>query len=331
MGTSPPLRPLISVVMPTYNGEKYIASALDSIHSEGTQGVEVVVVDDGSSDRTAEIVQEFSKKMQVRIITPGRIGNWVAVTNLGLYEATGEWACFLHDDDLWLPGRISRLRAEMGKAKGVLVLHDAKFVGPEGQVLGPWTCPLREGNVQADQFIEHLLVQNFIAICSPLFMRRAVVESGGMDEKLWHTADWDLWLRLGSLGPVRYVPEALSAFRIHPASQTVTHPLHPAEWEQQLTTVFFRHFPRWSATGKRRAMVEEAAMASFAVNAALAAASRGQPLRWRGPLLKLLALGPSGCRRYVRDSRIVERVGSRLKLRRSLIGTLQRKVVSTSR
>ncbi len=321
MGTVPPLRPLISVVMPTHNGEKYIASALDSIRSEGTQGIEVVVVDDGSSDRTAEIVQEFSKNMHVRMISPGRIGNWVAVTNLGLREAAGDWACFLHDDDLWLPGRICRLRAEMEKAKGALVLHDATFVGPKGQALGLWTCPLREGNVEAGQFMEHLLVQNFIAICSPLFLRKAVIESGGMDEKLWHTADWDLWLRLGSLGPVRFVPEALSAVRIHSASQTMTHSLRPGEWEQQLTSVFHRHFSRWSAAEKRGAKVEQAAMASVAVNAALAAASRGEPLRWKGPLLKLLALGPSGLHRYVRDSRIVQRVGSRLKLRRSLIGT----------
>ena len=321
METFPPLHPLISVVMPTYNGEKYIASALNSIHSEGTQGIEVVVVNDGSTDRTAEIAREFSKKMEVRLISPGRIGNWVAVTNLGLKEATGEWACFLHDDDLWLSGRISRLRAEIRNAKGAMVLHDAKFVGPEGQALGSWTCPLRQGDVEPDQLLEHLLVQNFVAICSPLFLRKAVLESGGLDEKLWHTADWDLWLRLGSLGPVRFLPEALSAVRVHPASQTMTHSLPPGEWEQQLTTVFHRHFARWNASETRRAKVERAAMASVVVNSALAAASRGQPLTWKPPLLRLLVLGPSGLHRYLRDSRIVQRVGSRLKVRHSLAGS----------
>jgi glycosyltransferase involved in cell wall biosynthesis len=317
--------------MPVHNGERFIAAALESVRGQDNEGIELVFVDDGSTDRTLEIVSDFAKFLRIRLISPGRIGNWVTVTNLGLREAWGDWACFLHHDDLWLPGRIARLRGEMEKAEGALVLHNAMFVSPDGQRLGPWTCPLPEGVVSPDRFLERLLVQNFIAIPSPVFRRSAAIDSGGLDEALWHTADWDLWLRLGAMGPIRFIADTLSAFRVHPASQTVTHSLRPGEWEQQLTTVFLRHFPRWNATGKRRAMVEEAAMASVAVNAALAAASRGQPLRWKGPLLKLLALGPSGWRRYVRDSRIVERVGSRLKLRRSLIGTLHRKVVSTSR
>lgn len=312
-----PVHPLISVVMPTYNGEKYIASALESIRSEEARDVEVVVVNDGSTDRTAEIAQEFSTKMPLRLIAPGRIGNWVKATNLGLNEARGEWACFLHDDDLWLPGRIRRLQAEIAKAKGALVVHDARFVGPDGRILGAWTCPLQEGNVEAAQFLEHLLVQNFVAICAGTFVRKAVLESGGMDETLWHTADWELWLRMGSLGPVRVVREALSAVRIHHASQTMTHRLGPGEWEQQLTTVFQRHFSRWSGAGKPRAMVEEAAMASVAINAALAAGWRGEPVRWQDPVWKLVALGPWGLRRYLRDSRIVERLVPRLKLRRA--------------
>jgi glycosyltransferase involved in cell wall biosynthesis len=311
----------LSVIMPVHNGERFIAAALESVCGEDIERIELVLVDDSSSDRTLDIVRDFAKLLPIRLITPGRIGNWVTATNLGLREARGDWACFLHQDDLWLPGRIARLRGEMEKAEGALVLHNAMFVGPDAQRLGPWTCPLPEGVVLPDRFIERLLVQNFIAIPSPVFRRSAAIDSGGLDEALWYTADWDLWLRLGAMGPIRFIADTLSAFRVHPASQTVTHPLRPAEWEQQLTTVFLRHFPRWNAAGRRRARVEEAAMASVAVNSALAAASRGQPLRWKGPLLKLLALGPLGWHRYVRDSRIVERVGSRRKLGRSLIGT----------
>ena len=314
------MSPLLSVIMPVHNGERFVAAALGSVCGEDTERIELVVVDDGSSDRTVDIVGDYAKLLPIRLITPGRIGNWVTVTNLGLREATGDWACLLHQDDLWLPGRMAQLRGEMEKAEGTLVLHNSMFVGPDGQKLGPWTCPLPEGVVPPDRFIERLLVQNFIAIPSPVFRRGAAIDSGGLDEALWFTADWDLWLRLGAMGPIRFIPETLSAFRVHLAAQTVTHPFHTGEWEQQLTTVFLRHFARWHGTGKRRARVEEAAMASVAVNAALAAASHGQPLPWKGPLLKLLALGPSGWRRYLRDSRIVQRVGSRLKLRRSLIG-----------
>jgi hypothetical protein len=302
--------------MPVYNGERFIAAALESVRGQH-EGIELVIVDDGSSDRTLDIVRDFAKVLPIRLLTPRRIGNWVAVSNIGLREATGDWACFLHQDDLWLPGRIERLRGEMESAEDALVLHNAIFVGPDGRELGPWTCPLPEGDVPQERFIERLLIQNFIAIPSPVFRRNAAIGSGGLDEGLWFSADWDLWLRLGALGPVRFIAETLSAFRVHPASQTAARKVLPEEWETQLTTVLARHLQNLAVTGNLRAKVERAGMASIAVNSALLAASRGEPVSPSQVFLKLLALGPSGWHRYVRDSRIVQRVRSRLKAQRS--------------
>lgn len=303
---------LLSVVMPTYNGEKFIGAALESVRGVGDEGIELVIVDDGSSDRTLEIIHDFTKLLPIRLITPGRIGNWVAATNLGLREATGDWACFLHQDDLWLPNRIARLREAMEHAEGALVLHNAQFIGPGGQTLGPWTCPLPQGVVPSSLFIERLLIQNFIAIPSPVFRRTVAVDSGGLDEALWFTADWDLWLRLGAIGPVSFVAETLCSFRVHPASQTVARKLQPNEWEQQLTTVLARHLPSWAMHGERTRLVEQVAMASVAVNSMLAGVSRGESVRTWDVLFQLLALGPSGWLRYLRDSRIMQRVRSRL-------------------
>lgn len=307
---------MLSVIMPTYNGDKFISAALESVRAQYNEEIELIVVDDGSSDRTLDIVHSFLKLIPIRLLTTGRSGNWVAVSNLGLREAKGDWACFLHQDDLWLPGRFARLRHEMEIAEGSLVIHDAIFIGRNGERLGPWTCPLPEGVVPSDPFIEHLLVQNFIAIPSPVFRRRAAIDSGGLDEGLWYAADWDFWLRLGALGPVRFVAETLSAFRIHSESQTMARKVLPNEWEQQLTTVLGRHFPKWSLTGKRSRSVEQVAMASIAVNSLLSAVSRGEPVRRSKVLRQMLALGPSGWHRYMRDSRIVQRVNSRLKARR---------------
>jgi GT2 family glycosyltransferase len=301
--------------MPTYNGDRFIAAALESMRGQH-DGIELVIVDDGSTDRTIEIVRSFAGALPIRLITPGRLGNWVAVTNLGLREAVGEWACFLHQDDLWLPGRLERLRNEMANPKGALILHNAMFVGPDGQGLGLWTCPFREGTIPSNEFIERLLVQNFIAIPSPVFRREAVIHSGGLDEALWFSADWDLWLRLGAVGSVRFIDEVLSAFRIHPASQTAARKLQPNEWKQQLTTVLERHLESWPVTGRTRTKVERIALASIAVNSALSASSRGERVKPGAVLRQLIALGPAGWRRYLRDSRIVERVVSRLKVQR---------------
>jgi glycosyltransferase involved in cell wall biosynthesis len=310
------MAPYLSVVMPTYNGEQFIAAALESVREQCDDGVELVVVDDGSTDRTLDIVRGFADSLPIRMLTPARLGNWVAVTNLGLREAAGDWACFLHQDDLWLPGRLKCLRTEMESSQSALIIHNAMYIDPNGRGVGPWTCPFSDGIIPSDQFLERLLVQNFMAIHSPVFRRGAVIESGGLDEALWFSADWDLWLRLGALGPVRFIEETLSAFRVHPASQTAARKLQPNEWEQQLTTVLFRHLRSWPVTGKLRTSVERAAMASIAVNSALSAAARGEPVQPLAVLLQLLALGPSDGHRYLRDSRIVERVRSRLKARR---------------
>ena len=302
--------------MPTYNGEEFVAAALQSVRRQQRDGIEVVVVDDGSTDRTLEIVRSFASELPLRLVTPGRMGNWVAATNIGLREASGEWACFLHQDDLWLPGRLARLWSEMESAAGSLIVHNASYVGPAGQDLGSWTCPFTSGSIAPALFVERLLVQNFLAIPSPLFRRSALIGTGGLNEALWFSADWDAWLRLAALGPVRLIAEQFCAFRIHPASQTAARRVQPNEWEEQLSTVLVEHLKTWPVTGGARRSVERVARASIAVNAALSAASRGEPVHYGRVLLQLLALGPVGWRRYLRDSRIVQRVTSRLKLHR---------------
>ena len=172
--------------------------------------------------------------------------------------------------------------ARDGNTESIFIIHNATYVGPDGRTLGPWTCPFSPGTVPPALFIERLLVQNFIAIPAPVFRRDIVVHTGGMDEALWFSADWDLWLRLGALGPVAFIAEALTAFRIHPASQTAARKLKPNEWDEQLTTVLARHIENWPAKGKLRASVERVAVASIAVNSALSLASRGGPTKpWK--------------------------------------------------
>ncbi|MGA3227718.1 MAG: glycosyltransferase [Acidobacteriaceae bacterium] len=308
------MSPILSIVMPTYNGGQFIAAALESVRQQQDDRIELVIVDDGSTDDTLDIVRSFARVLPIRLITPGRIGNWVAATNLGLREATGDWACLLHQDDLWLPGRLERIRPEMENTEGVFILHNATYVGPDGRTLGAWTCPFSPGTVPPALFIERLLIQNFIAIPSPVFRRDVVVHTGGMDEALWFSADWDLWLRLGALGPVGFIAETLTAFRIHPASQTAARKLQPNEWDEQLSTVLVRHMENWPPKGRLRSSVERVAMASIAVNSALSIASRGGPIKPGRVLWQLFTLGPLGWWRYLRDSRIVQRVQSRLKL-----------------
>ena len=305
----------LSVVMPTYNGAAYLGAALESVRREDLDGVEVIAVDDGSTDATPDILREHSRTMPLRVVTRERVGNWVATTNAGLREASGKCACFLHQDDLWLPGRLSALRAEFDRGlESALVVHPAVFVGPNGEPLGRWSCPLPSATrlVASELFLERLLVQNFIAIPSPMFDREAVLRSGGMDESLWYTADRDLWLRLGRLGPVRYLPTRLAAFRVHRGSQTLARPSDSEDRRRQLRTVVDRHLPALGG----RASLKRVAEFSVEFNVILAGAAGGEDVRWSPLLASLLSLGPAGWFRYWRHSRIGERVTARLRLRK---------------
>ena len=73
--------------MPTYNGERFIAAALESVREQHDDAIELVIVDDGSTDHTLDIVRDFASVLPIRLITPGRLGNWVAVSNLGLRDS----------------------------------------------------------------------------------------------------------------------------------------------------------------------------------------------------------------------------------------------------
>jgi glycosyltransferase involved in cell wall biosynthesis len=301
-------RPWLSIVMPAWNGERYLQAALESVRHEGTQGYEIVAVDDGSTDRTLEILRSWATLLPLRIVErPGR-GNWVAASNAALREARGRYACFLHQDDLWLPGRLAAIVRE-AKAKPALIVHSAMFVGPGGETLGPWRCPLPEGAVDPKLFAERLIVQNFIAIPAPVFDREAALRAGEMDESLWYTADWDFWLRLAREGSIRYLAAPLAAFRVHPGSQTMVR-TDVADRRRQLETILERHGSAFAQPVRR------AARFSIELNLALAAKATRGPLSWPALLGALARLGPAGFPRYLRDSRIVERVAARVRLLR---------------
>lgn len=305
--------PWLSVIVPTYNGERFLGAALESIRNQWAEDIEIVAVDDGSTDGTLDLLRACARLLPVRILEPGRTGNWVRGSNVGLREAKGRYACFLHQDDLWLPGRIAALREELAR-QPALVLHSAIFIGPSGDRLGTWRCPLpARVSIDAGLLLERLLVQNFIALPSPVFDREAALRAGGMDESLWFTADWDLWLTLGRAGATRYLPSPLAAFRVHPASQTSARDTSREDRRRQHRVVLDRHLPHWKGPDRERTRIRAAAAFSIEVNVALAMAARREGFDW-GPLLGGAArLGPRGLWRYLRDSRVLERVSARLR------------------
>lgn len=304
-------QPWLSVIIPTYNGSKYLSAALNSVVIQQDEELECIIIDDGSTDDTLSIVAEFQDKLKIELITKARAGNWVVNTNYALEAASGVHACFLHQDDLWLEGRLEQIKnAIAAYPQASLYLHDSVFIDEQGKPLGLWQCPLSEEQkiVAAESMREKLLVQNFIAIPAPVFLREAALEIGGLNSDLWYTADWDFWLKLAEYGDTCYIAKPLAAFRVHGDSQTIRRSSGIAEFRQQMRLVVNQHLP-----AKPNNEVSKVAFFSTEVNTTLAAMVHGKYPN----LLKLAGdfiwLGPTGWRRYWQDSRIQERVAARLK------------------
>ena len=313
-------RPWLSVVMPTFNGERYVARALTSVAAQEDPGLEVVLVDDGSTDGTLGIARSFRDMLRLRIFEQEHGGNWVASTNRGLYAAEAAHVSFLHQDDEWLPGRAAAIRAALRRfGPQTLLLHPVWFIDARGRRVGTWRCPLSADTpLSKRDVVGALLVQNFVCIAGTVFPRSTACAVGGLDEDLWYTADWDLWLRLvKGVEAVVYIPTPLASFRLHPSTITSTWSSRLPEFRRQLETVLDRYLAEWVVGGTDPRRVEDAARFSVEVNVALAALSHGKPIQVVRLGRALAGLGIRGWRTYLRDSRLVERVVARLRARAS--------------
>ena len=311
--------PWISVIMPSYRGEFWIDTSLSSLVREAAEGVEVLVIDSGPTSAARDIAQSYSDRLRIRVFERCDLRSWQAKTNFGVEMAESSHICWLGVDDLWLPGRTGAVRSWVEAAPDApLHLAPSAIIDKGGRKLGVWKCPLPSNvELRSSLVMERLLVQNFVAAPAPVFRRDHWRACGGLDEKLWYTADWDMWLKLAACGPVYYHDSLTVGFRIHGGSLTVTGSHDAVDFTQQMQIVLDRHLAKFNGRSKA---IERAARASIAVNAALSSASAGYPgSLWRAAL-QVVRLGPVGIRRYLRDSRIVERLAPRV--RAKLTGTL---------
>lgn len=307
--------PFLSVVMPIHNGVEWIGATLESLAAEPCDGVEILVIDSSPTSATADIVEQYADRLPLRLLRRSDLAPWQIKTNLGVELAAADHVCILHQDDLWLPGRINAIRRWLASApKAALHLAPTLIVDRHGRRVGVWNCPLPAGEALGTEFVlERLLIQNFVSVPAPVFRRSAWLECGGMDEQLWYTPDWDIWAKLSSVGPVVYHDEITTAFRVHGSSLTVTGSRDAGEFRAQMQTVLDRYLDRIPVSSRRA--TERIARTSINVNVSLAGASGGNVRALASAVGDVLSLGPAGMGRYFRDSRLRERVMSRLRAR----------------
>lgn len=204
----------VSVIIPAYNQAQYLASAVESVLAQSYPAVEIIVVDDGSTDETRSVAERFAGP-QVRYIYQRNQG-LSAARNTGIRHAQGELLSYLDSDDLFLPDKLALLTAELDRRPELgLVAGQAIPIDEEGRRFGKVydTPPPDDG--------ARLLLGNPLHVGSVLVRRRWQERAGLFDETLRSYEDWDMWLRLARAGcPLGWVAQPVSLYRFHRAQMT---------------------------------------------------------------------------------------------------------------
>ena len=307
--------PQISVVIPTFNGAEYLERTLSSvIKLAEPRTVEVLVIDDGSTDATVSIARSFESKLTIRVIQPAPRHNWTAMANIGLHEAQAPWMSVLPQDDAWTGERYKCF--EGVRADASLVLMQSLFVDDHDRVVGKWRLPshLFRG-ADREAILASLYVQNWVALPSVTFRVTEARDIGGFREDLWYTADWNLWLRLLMNGGEAQLSKCYgSFFRIHEQSQTMQFSAQLGDFRRQVSGVQ-EGVMHTLTNGRNLRKYIAAGEISTEVDVQLAAAHhKKQSLRGWVRLGMLIGGRPLATVTFVRNSAIFDRAVSRAKI-----------------
>jgi glycosyltransferase involved in cell wall biosynthesis len=210
--------PKVDVIIPAYNAARYLPTAIESVIAQTFEDWRIVLVDDGSTDNTAEVVAPFLQRLGPKlnyIRKPN--GGVTAARNTAIQASTAEFLAFLDADDLWLPCRLSEsLKAlaewpQAGLAYG-LVTH----IDPEGRLGETWEGNRRNAEGHIAPYIYMRKVE--LPCVTVTLRRRCIDEVGIFDEAMRVTEDRDLWLRIALRYEVAFVPKVLAYYRVSPNS-----------------------------------------------------------------------------------------------------------------
>lgn len=203
--------PRVSVVVPAYNAMPYLPETLDSVLAQSLRDMEVIVVDNGSSDGTRPDVNQL-RDPRLRLLRLPENKGISGGCNAGLAAATGTYVAPMEADDLWHVDKLARLVALLdADPQAVLAYSFVELIDQDGRRSGNVVGRRVEGDVRA------ALLEDVVVPCgsSPVVRRQQLVQIGGWDESLRSSPDWDLYLRLARTGTFRVLPEPLVGYRQH--------------------------------------------------------------------------------------------------------------------
>ena len=219
--------PLVSVIIPCYNMAHWLGEAIESVLAQDYPNLEIVVVDDGSTDNTREVACAFP---QVKYLWRPNGGGPAAATNMGIENSRGTFIALIDADDIWLPGKLrAQIKHLMAKPDVGLISTPISCIDEHGKRLS------RNRFVSRRPTFSQLLVSCTI-MPSTVVIRRTCFETVGLfDPELKGTDDWDMWLRIACFFRVARVGRRpLCTYRIH---GTALHHDHESMLKMQIAVI----------------------------------------------------------------------------------------------
>ena len=227
--------PKVSVVIPVYNRERYIAACLDSVLGQTMADFEMVVVDDGSTDGSLGIVRAYAAvDRRIVVVSQENSGKPAIARNAGVARASGEYLSFLDSDDLYEPDKLRRQSALLDRCPRVNLVFSDLFLVDEGLRRSPGTYlgqvdirsqgqPLGQKAYLCGRDFYRFMTATCTAVQTQTVMvrrSRLLAEQEWFPEDLTIGEDIDLWFRLAKGGGLIYINEPLASYRLHPAGIT---------------------------------------------------------------------------------------------------------------
>ncbi len=218
--------PIVSIVMSVYNSQRYLCAAVESILAQTFSNFEFIVINDGSTDRSLKILQDFQKQdHQIRVISRNRTGLTPAL-NEGIRLANGQFIARMDADDVAYPQRFEQqIHFLNGHAASVAVGCALLLIDPDGEAIAA-----RHPLVTHDSIVVSLLSGNTaIPHPSAMIRREALMAVGAYREEFEYAQDLDLWLRLCEIGELANLDDVLMQYRLHEQSITAQYLTRQAE------------------------------------------------------------------------------------------------------
>jgi glycosyltransferase involved in cell wall biosynthesis len=206
---------LVSVVIPTYNTSNFLIKAIQSVINQTYKNWELIIVDDGSTDQTRQIVEEFQKKdSRIKYFFQNNKGQGAA-RNLGIKNASGNYIAFLDSDDEFFENKLERVISHFEKDKNI------GFIYTDAIIIGDYLYKKRRSEIvtpYSGGIYIKLLFNNFITTSTVIVKREVLQNCGLFDESdlLRNFEDYDLWLRIAKKYKIEYIPEVLTKYYFVP-------------------------------------------------------------------------------------------------------------------